>query len=44
MVFLSRILSPEDRAKRITQLLEPNQIDKAAGQMIYDNTVSVVQK
>jgi hypothetical protein len=42
-VFLSRILSPEDRAKRITQLLEPkSNWDKAAvGQMIYDNTSSV---
>jgi penicillin amidase len=31
MVFLSRILSPEDRAKRITQLLEPkSNWDKAA--------------
>jgi hypothetical protein len=31
---------PEDRAKRITQLLEPkSNWDKAAvGQMIYDNT------
>jgi hypothetical protein len=30
-VFLSRILSPEDRAKRITQLLEPkSNWDKAA--------------
>ena len=34
---------PEDRAKRITQLLEPkSNWDKAAvGQMIYDNTSSV---
>jgi penicillin amidase len=32
---------PEDRAKRITQLLEPkSNWDKAAvGQMIYDNTL-----
>jgi penicillin amidase len=43
MVFLSGYYLPEDRAKRITQLLEPkSNWDKAAvGQMIYDNTSSV---